>query len=97
MKQARAVALSLLMVLVCSLFGAAQQSVTASANAAVPPLIPFSSVEPCRRIRKRWSQGRCQCLTQLRSGPMQVQSRQPGPHCNRRLRNPGRGCRPITA
>jgi hypothetical protein len=44
MKQARAVALSLLMVLVCSLFGAAQQSVTASANAAVPPLIPFSSV-----------------------------------------------------
>src|ERR1039458_641763 len=44
MKQARAVMLSLLMVPVCSLFSAAQQSVTAAANATVPPLIPFASV-----------------------------------------------------
>jgi hypothetical protein len=36
--------LSLLMVLVCSLFSAAQQSVTAAANATVPPLLPFSSI-----------------------------------------------------
>jgi hypothetical protein len=44
MKQARAVMLSLLMVLVCSLSSAAQQSATTATNATVPPLIPFSSV-----------------------------------------------------
>ena len=44
MKQARAVVLSLLMVLLCGLFSAAQQSVTAAANPTLPPLIPFSSV-----------------------------------------------------
>ena len=44
MKQARAVVLSLSMVLLCSLFGPAQQSVATVANATVPPLIPFSSV-----------------------------------------------------
>ena len=44
MKQVRVVMLSLLMVLLCSLFSAAQQSVTTAANATVPPLIPFSSV-----------------------------------------------------
>jgi hypothetical protein len=43
MKQVRAVMHSLLMVLLCGLFSAAQQSATA-ANATVPPLIPFSSV-----------------------------------------------------
>jgi len=43
-KQARVVMLSLLLVLLCSLFSAAQQSATAAANATVPPLIPFSSV-----------------------------------------------------
>ena len=44
MKQVRVVMLSLLTVLLCSLFNAAQQSVTAATNATVPPLIPFSSV-----------------------------------------------------
>lgn len=44
MKQTRAVAFSLLMVLLCGLFSAAQQSATATTNATVPPLIPFSSV-----------------------------------------------------
>ena len=44
MKQARAVVLSLSMVLLCSLFGPAQQNVATVANATVPPLIPFSSV-----------------------------------------------------
>jgi hypothetical protein len=43
MKQVRVVMHSLLMVLLCGLFSAAQQSATA-ANATVPPLIPFSSV-----------------------------------------------------
>jgi hypothetical protein len=45
MNKARAVLLSLSMVLLCSLFSAAQQSATAAnATNAVPPLIPFSSV-----------------------------------------------------
>ena len=44
MKQVRVVMLSLLTVLLCSLFSAAQQSVMAATNATVPPLIPFSSV-----------------------------------------------------
>jgi hypothetical protein len=44
MKQARVVMLSMLMVLLCSLFGQAQQNVATAANATVPPLIPFSSV-----------------------------------------------------
>ncbi len=44
MKQVRVVMLSLLTVLLCSLFSAAQQSVTTATNATVPPLIPFSSV-----------------------------------------------------
>ena len=44
MKNVRVVMLSLLMVLLCSLCSAAQQSATAAANATVPPLIPFSSV-----------------------------------------------------
>ncbi len=43
MKQVRVVTLSMLMVLLCSLFGQAQQSATA-ANVAVPPLIQFSNV-----------------------------------------------------
>jgi hypothetical protein len=43
MKQGRAVVLSLLMVLVCSLFSAAQ-SVTMAANATVPPLIQFANI-----------------------------------------------------
>jgi hypothetical protein len=44
MKQIRVVLLSLLMVLLCNLFSAAQQSVATATNATVPPLIPFSSV-----------------------------------------------------
>ena len=44
MKKVHVVALSLLMVLLCGLFSAAQQSATTATNATVPPLIPFSSV-----------------------------------------------------
>jgi hypothetical protein len=44
MKQVRVVMLSLLLVLLCGLFSAAQQSVATAANATVPPLIPFASV-----------------------------------------------------
>jgi hypothetical protein len=44
MKLARAVVLSLSMMLLCSLFSLAQQSSASAANATVPPLIPFSSV-----------------------------------------------------
>jgi hypothetical protein len=44
MKQFRAFMLALLIVLLCSLFSPAQQSVATPGNAAVPPLIPFSSV-----------------------------------------------------
>ncbi len=43
MKQARVAMLSLSIVLLCGLCSAAQQSAT-TANATVPPLIPFSSV-----------------------------------------------------
>ena len=43
MKQVRVVMLSLLMVLLCGLFSAAQQSATA-ASATVPPLMQFSNV-----------------------------------------------------
>ena len=43
MKPVRGVVLSLVTVLLCSLFSAAQQS-AAAANASVPPLIPFSSL-----------------------------------------------------
>lgn len=43
MKPVRVVVLSLSMVLLCGLCGAAQQS-AAAVNATVPPLIPFSSV-----------------------------------------------------
>src|SRR5580704_17657331 len=43
MNQARVVPLSLLTVLLCSVFSPAQQSTTA-ANAAVPPMIQFSNV-----------------------------------------------------
>jgi hypothetical protein len=44
MKLARAVVLSLSMMLLCSLCSLAQQSSASAANATVPPLIPFSSV-----------------------------------------------------
>src|SRR5580658_6761930 len=44
MKQLRVVTLSSLIVLLCSLFSAAQQNAATAANATVPPLIPFSSV-----------------------------------------------------
>src|SRR5271169_4818597 len=44
MKKTRVVVLSLLIVLLCSLFSSAQQSVATAANATVPPLIPFSGV-----------------------------------------------------
>jgi len=44
MKQVRVVLLSLLIVLLCSPFSAAQQSVATAANATVPPLIQFSNV-----------------------------------------------------
>ena len=44
MKQVRVEMLSVLMVLLCSLFGQAQQSVATAPNATVPPLIQFSNV-----------------------------------------------------
>ena len=44
MKQVRVVMLATLMVLLCSLFVQAQQSVATAVNATVPPLIPFSNV-----------------------------------------------------
>ncbi|MGA8151497.1 MAG: hypothetical protein WB952_11150, partial [Terriglobales bacterium] len=44
MKQVRVEMLSVLMVLLCSLFGQAQQSVPTAPNATVPPLIQFSNV-----------------------------------------------------